>query len=57
MTELEELGVSRMDFVISSHGHTDHTGNNNLFLNAKHVVGYCMSYKDEFFLHPFEQGS
>jgi len=55
-SKLEELGVSRMDYVISSHGHTDHTGNNNLFLDAKHIVGFCMSFKDEFFLHPFEQG-
>ncbi|XP_043287780.1 metallo-beta-lactamase domain-containing protein 1 [Venturia canescens] len=28
-----------IDYVVCSHGHSDHTGNNNLFLNAEHIVG------------------
>ncbi|CAG9796722.1 unnamed protein product [Diatraea saccharalis] len=43
-------------YVISTHGHSDHIGNNNLFLKAKHIVGYSVSYKEKYFLHPFESG-
>jgi len=34
-----------VNYVVSTHGHSDHVGNNNLFLSAKHVVGRCVSYK------------
>lgn len=34
----------------------DGKGNNNLFLNAKHIVGFCFSFKDQYYLHPFDQG-
>jgi glyoxylase-like metal-dependent hydrolase (beta-lactamase superfamily II) len=47
---------SDIDYVVCSHGHSDHTGNNNLFLNAKHIVGFSISYKDQYFIHPFETG-
>lgn len=30
-------------YVVSTHGHSDHTGNNNMFLSARHVVGRCVS--------------
>jgi len=57
-SKLEEIGVhpDAVNYVISSHGHPDHTGNNNLFLHAKHIVGFCMHEKDQFELFPFEQG-
>ena len=45
-----------INFVVSTHGHSDHIGNNNLFLNAKHIVGYCLSFRDQYYLHPFDQG-
>lgn len=45
-----------VDYVVCSHGHSDHTGNNNLFLNAKHIVGFSISSKDLYFIHPFETG-
>lgn len=45
-----------ISYVVSTHGHSDHIGNNNLFLKAKHIVGFCVSVKDQYFLHPFEQG-
>jgi len=51
-----EIDLDKVTYVISSHGHPDHTGNNNLFLHAKHIVGFCMHVKDEFEIHPFEQG-
>ncbi|XP_011304054.1 metallo-beta-lactamase domain-containing protein 1 [Fopius arisanus] len=28
-----------IDFVVCTHGHADHIGNNNLFLSAEHIVG------------------
>ncbi|XP_055902703.1 metallo-beta-lactamase domain-containing protein 1 [Eupeodes corollae] len=48
-----------ISFVVSTHGHADHTGNNNLFLNAKwHIVGQCIMHQDKFPIHhpwtPFE---
>lgn len=38
-----------IDYVVSTHGHSDHSGNNNLFLNAKHLVGRCVSYKQMYY--------
>ncbi|EFX70447.1 hypothetical protein DAPPUDRAFT_61331 [Daphnia pulex] len=58
LLSLEANGLTPDDinYVISTHGHSDHTGNNNLFLKAKHIVGYCISVKDKYFLHPFDKG-
>lgn len=48
---IQKLGVGCNDigYVISTHGHSDHVGNNNLFLSAKHVVGRCVSYKQMYY--------
>jgi len=56
--ELANLNVSPIDidYVISTHGHSDHIGNNNLFLNAKHIVGWAINHKDRYFDHPFDRG-
>lgn len=51
------LKPEEIDYVVSTHGHSDHIGNNNLFANAKHIVGYCFSWKDQYFIHPFENGT
>jgi len=56
---LDSLGIKpeNITVVVSTHGHSDHTGNNNLFLNARqHIVGYCIHNKDEFLIHPFDKG-
>lgn len=45
-----------IDYVVSTHGHSDHTGNNNLFLKAKHIVGFSVSFKETYYLHPFDKG-
>lgn len=37
------IGCGDVDYVVSTHGHSDHVGNNNLFTNAVHVVGRCVS--------------
>lgn len=46
----------QIDYVISTHGHSDHIGNNNLFLQAKHIVGFSVNFKDKYTLHPFDKG-
>jgi glyoxylase-like metal-dependent hydrolase (beta-lactamase superfamily II) len=54
--EANGLTPDDINYVVSTHGHSDHIGNNNLFLKAKHIVGYCVSVKDQYFLHPFDKG-
>ena len=41
--------------MVCSHGHSDHVGNLNLFLNAHHFVGSCMSHKNVYFIHDFDK--
>ncbi|XP_067008442.1 metallo-beta-lactamase domain-containing protein 1 isoform X2 [Anabrus simplex] len=50
------LSPDEIDYVVCTHGHSDHIGNNNLFLNAKHIVGFSLSCKDLYYIHPFETG-
>lgn len=47
--EKHGIGCDDVDFVVSTHGHSDHVGNNNLFLNAKHVVGRCVSHRQTYY--------
>lgn len=42
-------------YVVCSHGHADHIGNLNLFLNADHFVGSCRSHKQTYYCHDFEK--
>jgi len=44
-----------VDYVVCSHGHADHIGNLNLFLNAYHFVGSCKSHKNIYYCHDFEK--
>ncbi|XP_077287706.1 metallo-beta-lactamase domain-containing protein 1 isoform X2 [Arctopsyche grandis] len=46
-----------INYVINSHGHSDHIGNNNLFLKAMHIVGLSVSIKDVYYLSAFENGA
>lgn len=41
-------------YVVSTHGHSDHIGNNNLFLKAVHVVGNCISFQDTYYVHDLQ---
>ncbi|GLG99406.1 hypothetical protein R5R35_011079 [Gryllus longicercus] len=50
------LSPDKIDYLVCTHCHSDHVGNNNLFLNAKHIVGFSISSKDTYFIHPFETG-
>lgn len=52
----QKLTPEDINYVVSTHGHSDHTGNNNLFLRAKHIVGFSISFKDTYYTHPFDEG-
>ena len=44
----ENLTTDKIDFVVHTHGHTDHIANTYIFKNAK-IVGFgSINYKDEF---------
>ncbi|KAL0851323.1 hypothetical protein ABMA28_007145 [Loxostege sticticalis] len=55
---LQNYGIapSSISYVVSTHGHSDHIGNNNLFLQAKHIVGFSVSFRDKYYMHPFDKG-
>ena len=38
-----------IDYVVCTHSHADHIGNNNLFTNAEHIVGTCVHRGEIFF--------
>ncbi|XP_076281974.1 metallo-beta-lactamase domain-containing protein 1 [Lasioglossum baleicum] len=46
-----------IDYVVCTHGHADHIGNNNLFLNAEHMIGTCVHRGEIFFETKFENDS
>ncbi|KAB7502767.1 Metallo-beta-lactamase domain-containing protein 1 [Armadillidium nasatum] len=50
------LEPSSIDYAIATHGHSDHLGNLNLFLEATHIVGFTISKNNEFFDHSFDKG-
>lgn len=50
-----DLSPKDVDIVVSTHGHSDHIGNNNLFLNATHIVGQSISRGETYILHNFEE--
>lgn len=47
------LNPDDINWVVSTHGHSDHLGNNNLFLKAKHIVGTNISQRNRYFIHDF----
>ena len=42
-----------IDFVVSTHGHPDHCGNNNLFTKAQHIFGFHVFKGDVYVFHDF----
>ncbi|XP_072038008.1 metallo-beta-lactamase domain-containing protein 1-like [Amphiura filiformis] len=50
------LCADDIDHVVCTHGHSDHVGNLNLFLNARHIVGYDVCQGDLYTDHPFSEG-
>lgn len=57
--KLKDFGLKNTDihYVVCTHGHSDHIGNNNLFLEATHIVGQSVSKGDQYYLDAFENGS
>lgn len=53
---MHNLEPSQIDYAICTHGHSDHVGNLNLFLNAVHIVGSTVSKENKFFNHDFSKG-
>lgn len=53
---LEKLGVScdEINYVVCTHGHSDHIGNLNLFQRATHIIGTTVSSGDVYQLCTFE---
>lgn len=48
--------AAEVDYVVCTHGHSDHVGNLNLFPNAKFIVGFDMSEGDHYLDHDFKGG-
>lgn len=46
----------QIDYVICTHSHADHIGNNNLFLNAEHIIGTCVHYGEIFLDKNLQKG-
>lgn len=51
-----DLTCCDIDFVVCTHGHSDHIGCNYLFQNAIHIVGFCISRKDFYYNFDFTTG-
>ncbi|CAH2236599.1 metallo-beta-lactamase domain-containing protein 1 [Pararge aegeria] len=54
--KLQNITADDISYVVSTHGHSDHIGNNNLFLKAKHIVGFSVSFETKYYIHPFDEG-
>lgn len=52
----EGLGPEDILFVICTHGHSDHTGNNNLFPDASFIVSHDICKGDLYTFHDFKSG-
>lgn len=53
----QNITPDEINYVVSTHGHSDHIGNNNLFLKAKHIVGFSVSFKEKYYTHAFDKGT
>ncbi|XP_015187930.1 PREDICTED: metallo-beta-lactamase domain-containing protein 1 isoform X1 [Polistes dominula] len=45
----ENVTPAEIDYVVCTHSHPDHIGNNNLFTNAEHIVGHSVQHGDLFY--------
>lgn len=54
--ENHKLTPNDINWVICTHGHSDHIGCNYLFQNARHIVGFSYSHRDLYFEHDFASG-
>ncbi|RWS04483.1 metallo-beta-lactamase domain-containing protein 1-like protein [Dinothrombium tinctorium] len=49
------IHASDLDLVICTHGHPDHVGNLNLFLDSQHIVGRSIYRNDVYSVYDFEK--
>jgi glyoxylase-like metal-dependent hydrolase (beta-lactamase superfamily II) len=52
----EKIRPCDINYVICTHGHSDHTGNNNLFPNATLILSYDVCKGDLYTFHDFAHG-
>ncbi|KAK4887808.1 hypothetical protein RN001_004079 [Aquatica leii] len=50
-----KIDCDDIDYVICTHGHSDHIGCNYLFPKAIHIVGYCISHEHVYTNHDFNR--
>jgi glyoxylase-like metal-dependent hydrolase (beta-lactamase superfamily II) len=53
----EDLSAKDILYVICTHGHSDHTGNNNLFPDATFIVSHDICKGDFYTFHDFKKGA
>ena len=53
----EGLKPDDISFVVCTHGHSDHAGNNNLFADATFIVSHDISKGDLYTFHDFKSGT
>lgn len=54
--EMHALMPTEIDYVICTHGHSDHIGNLSLFTDAFMIVGYDINKLDTYRIHDFDSG-
>lgn len=47
-----DVEPENIDYVVCTHSHADHIGNNNLFTNAIHIVGLSVQQNTIFYEDP-----
>jgi glyoxylase-like metal-dependent hydrolase (beta-lactamase superfamily II) len=52
--KFHHVAPEKVDYLVCTHGHSDHCGNMNLFLNATHFLGSCVSHKHLYAYHDFD---
>lgn len=50
------LEIKDIHYVVCTHGHSDHVGNLNIFLQSTHIVGHDIAYKDNYEDIAFKEG-
>lgn len=53
----ENVTPAEIDYVVCTHSHPDHIGNNNLFTNAEHIVGHSVQHGDLFYEENLKNGT
>lgn len=52
----ENVLPDEINFVVNTHGHSDHSGCNYLFQKATHITGNNISHRDLYTFHDFNTG-